>query len=265
MNGDWEPAWIGPPSSRLYAAFHAVTGAANVGVVIAPPLFHEQPRSRRFIAEMAADLARQGVPCLRFDYHGTGDSTGTGDDTDFTTLRRDLSTAVAALRRKASVRRVCLLAWRASALPLQGWTDDRVDVDLIVLWEPIVDGAEWLRRLGESDARERAVRPPGTPGGARSSAESDGQLMGFRVSSALRQDLRDTRLHEAASLPCPVWSIVRKGSEPLPMPVAKSLVLPDVAPTFNDEVAMDATFFLTPQVRDVVRNLCHGLQTQVAA
>src|SRR5687768_1570345 len=74
--GDWEPLWLGQDPRRLYAALHAVAGAPATGVLLVPPLLHEQPRSRRFIAEVASELAAIGLPCLRFDFLGTGDSPG---------------------------------------------------------------------------------------------------------------------------------------------------------------------------------------------
>lgn len=265
MNGDWEPLWIGPPSHRLYAAFHPVSGVPGVGVVIVPPLFHEQPRSRRFITEMAAVLSSQGLPILRFDFHGTGDSSGSGDDTNFATLRRDVGIAVHALRQKAPIRRVCLLAWRGSALALHAGADGAGDADLVVLWEPIMDGADWLTKLVGSDIRERSVRPPPRPGVPRSTDQSGGQLMGFSASPALRADLEAARIDESFEMHLPIWAVQRAGHAELPIRISRSLVLPGTAPGFNDEAAMDATFYLTPQVRDVVGQLGRALQSEAFA
>ena len=74
----WQPLWIGDAPRQLYAALHAAA-AARVGVLMAPPLLHEQPRSRRVLVEVASRLAALGLACLRFDYFGTGDSAGDGE------------------------------------------------------------------------------------------------------------------------------------------------------------------------------------------
>ena len=40
------------------------------------PLGHEYIRAHRTFNQLAAGLARAGFPVLRFDYSGTGDSSG---------------------------------------------------------------------------------------------------------------------------------------------------------------------------------------------
>jgi pimeloyl-ACP methyl ester carboxylesterase len=252
----WEPFWVGPASHRLYAALHGAAGSPSTGVVLVPPLLHEQPRSRRFITEIAGELAAMGLPTLRFDFHGTGDSSGGGDDIDFASMHRDLDMAVAALREKTGIKRVVLLAWRGGALVLRGWLERGGAADLVVLWEPIVDGGSWLQELIDGDARERAVRPPPRAGIARITDPSDGQLMGFPAPPRLRVDLAQARLDGGTRRGnVPVWLIVRTDVADLPIDIAKLLPLPANAPSFNIGAAMDATFFLTPPIRNLVGEL----------
>lgn len=252
----WEPFWLGAPSRRLYAALHAVPGAPSTGVVLVPPLLHELPRSRRFITEVASELAGLGLPTLRFDFHGTGDSAGTGEDLDLASMHRDIEAAATALRQRTAIKRLVLVAWRGGALAVHGWLERGGAADLIVLWEPIVDGAAWVRELVESDARERALRPPPRAGVARSTDPADGQLMGFPAPSRLRVELGQTRLdQELGRAAVPVWAVVREDLEALPTGIARILSLPASAPSFNVGAAMDAAFFLTPPVREVVGKL----------
>src|SRR4249919_3243970 len=166
---DWEPFWLGTPSRRLYAALHPAAEASTTGVVLVPPLLHELPRSRRFIAEVASELATVGLPSLRFDFLGTGDSSGGGEELDFASMHVDLDLAVAALRERTGATQVALLAWRGAALPLRGWMERGGAADLVVLWEPIIDGAGWLQELVGADAGERALRPPPRSGVPRTS------------------------------------------------------------------------------------------------
>jgi hypothetical protein len=257
--GDWEPFWLGSGARRLYAALHEVPGAPSTGVVVVPPLLHEAPRSRRFIAEVCNELADMGLPALRFDFHGTGDSTGSGDEVDFASMHRDLDLAVAALRERTGVRRVVLLAWRGGAFALRGWLDRGGVADLAVLWEPIEDGASWLQELVECDAGERAQRPPPRAGIPRITDPADGQLMGFPAPPQLRVDLAKARLDGGAEGGgVPVWAVVREGRAPS-MEFAKVLPLPANAPSFNGGAAMDATFFLTPSTRELVGELAHAM------
>ncbi|WP_460761479.1 alpha/beta hydrolase family protein [Lysobacter fragariae] len=262
----WEPFWLGPPSRQLYAALHGVPGTPSTGVVLVPPLLHEMPRSRRFIAEVAGALAAMGLPTLRFDFHGTGDSSGSGEDFDFASMHRDLDLAAAALRERTGITRLVLLAWRGSALALRGWLDRGGVADLIVLWEPIVDGGSWLQELVDGDVGERALRPPPRSGVPRLTDPGDGQLMGFAASQRLRGDLAQARLDVGARRgDAPVWAIVRADLAELPTDVARVLHLPAGAPSFNMGAAMDATFFLTPPVRSLVGELGQAMRAEVPA
>lgn len=264
--GDWEPSWLGLPSHRLYAALHGAPGVPQAGVVLMPPLLHELPCSRRFVTEVAGELAGLGLPCLRFDFHGTGDSPGNGTELDFPSMYRDLDVAVAALRERTGITRLVLLAWRGSALVLRGWLERGGVADLVVLWEPIVDGALWLRELVDSDIRERAVRPPPRAGVPRLTDPADGQLMGFPASPRLRDDLAQARLDDGKHCgDAPVWALVRADPARLPTGIARVLPLPASAPSFNIGASMDATFFLTPPVRGLVGELGQAVRKEVRA
>ena len=263
---DWEPFWMGPASHRLYAALHGVAGVPSTGVVLVPPLLHELPRSRRFIAEVASELAAIGLPTLRFDFHGTGDSSGTGDDIGFASMHRDIDQAVAALREKTGIRRLVLVGWRGASLVLRGWLDRGGSADLVVLWDPIVDGGYWLQELMHGDVGERAVRPPPRRGIPRLTDPSDGQLMGFPASPQLREDLARTHLGGGTRRgDVPVWAIVRAGVADLPKDIARVLQLPENAPVFNVGAAMDATFFLTPGVRNLIGELGQAVFEEASA
>lgn len=264
MSIDWEPFWIASGPRRLYAALHPAPGASSVGIVMAPPLLHELPRTRRFLTEIAAELAAAGIPCLRFDYHGTGDSSGEGEELDFSGINTDLTLAASALHERTGISRLCVLAWRGSALALHGWAG-RAHADLIVLWEPVTDGDAWLRQLTEADTRERTVRPPSRPGGARVAAADDGDLMGFPVSARLRTDLAEARVESARWGRARSWAVMRAGIDETPRGLDRILPLPDNAPAFTIDAAMDATFFLTPTVRELVARLGTAVLTDAAA
>lgn len=258
--GVWKPLWLGVEPRCLYAALHRPPAAvASMAVVIVPPLLHEQPRSRRFVAEVASGLAALGLPCLRFDFFGTGDSSGNGDQADFASMRHDLDLAVATLRSHVGVERVALLAWRGAALPVSTWLDEDNQVDLVVLWEPIAAGAHWLAELERDDAGERASRPWLRPGLRRTATADDGQLMGCAASPQLRKDLAGARLGTAWAQRITTWAIVRPDATALPLESARVLALPAGSPTFSTGANMEATFFLSPPLEKVVEELGRAL------
>jgi hypothetical protein len=257
----FEPLWLDPQARCLYAALHRGDAAgAATGVVLVPPLLHEQATSRRFLTEVAAGLAAQGVPGLRFDFFGTGDSAGRGEQLDFASMRADLALAIASLRAGTGVSRVVLLVWRGAVLPVAGWLEQGGDADALVLWEPIADGAAWLRELERADASERAERPGYRPGVPCTSDATDGQLMGFPVSAVLRRDLAQARLADGLrSGRVPVWAIAPPAAD-LPGAITRGWSLPEGAPSFSGGAAMDRTFFLTPPVRQLVDELGQSLR-----
>lgn len=261
--GVWEPLWLDCPSRCLYAALHRPDpdNASRCGVVFVPPLFHEQPRSRRFLTEVASGLAALGLPCLRFDFHGTGDSSGRGEQLDFDSMRSDLDLAVATLSARAGVERTTLLAWRGASLPVWSWLNDSVAVDRTVLWDPIVDGGHWLSALERDDARERSQRPRPRPGLRLTDTRGDGQLMGFTVSPQLRKELAHARCTGECWTRVPVWAVLRAGVTP-PVRAERVLALPDSAPDFGGGASMEAAFFLSAPVDRFVDELGRGLLGQ---
>src|ERR1700744_4792050 len=50
------------------------------GVVLCNAFGHEAMWSHKSMRRLATQLARNGMPTLRFDYHGTGDSAGSDED-----------------------------------------------------------------------------------------------------------------------------------------------------------------------------------------
>src|SRR5690606_4926214 len=105
--GGWTPQWIGNGVRRLYSALHLAPGnAPGLGVVLVPPLLHEQFRSRRLVTEVAIRLAAAGISCLRFDFRGSGDSDGPGECMDLASMREDVGIAVDALRAAAGTDNV---------------------------------------------------------------------------------------------------------------------------------------------------------------
>lgn len=102
--------------------------------------------SHRQFVLLARDLAAAGVPVLRFDYRGMGDSEG--ELRDFADVGRDIAAAMDALQQSLpSVTEVVLwgLCDAASAIAFYAWRDPRVTG--LVLVNP------WVRtQAGEARA-----------------------------------------------------------------------------------------------------------------
>lgn len=261
----WEPRWLENGTRRLYAALHRPQGeASRTGVLLVPPLLHELPRSRRMCTQIAARLAAFGLPCLRFDFHGTGDSGGSGAESDFAAMRADLELAMRSLRRDGGVDAVVALALRGGALPLGSWLAAGGSADAVVLWEPIVDGAAWLDELVHEDIAE--LRSPdryplrrGVP-----VERDETQLMGFDVSARFRRDLSAAQVAADAWPSCPMlWGVLRADVSLPALPMPRVFRLPGDAPAFGGSTRMDDALFVSPSVRPVVDALAQALRDSI--
>ena len=256
---DWEPFWLGPAGRRLYAALHHAPAQASVGVVLAPPLLAEQPRSRRLMFEVAGVLAAQGLSCLRFDYYGTGDSEGDGEAHDLEAMHADLDFAVARMREQAGLARVVLMAWRGAALAACSWALQNA-IDALVLCDPVMDGSAWLIELQAADRSER-FSPERYSRGAEAGEAGDGQLMGFPAPERWRRGIGSLRIADMARHACPtVWAVLRN-SIPAPEWASRTFALPAGTPRFDGQTRMDATLFLSPPLRTLVGELGRALES----
>lgn len=142
------PFFFDGQGRRLFGLLHQpdTVRADAEGWVFCHPFAEEKLWSHRVFVSMARELAREGMPVLRFDYRGYGDSEG--DFEQFTPADHvaDIHAAAAELRRRLpTVTRVNLLGLRygASLAVLAAAGDPAVG--RLVLWDPIVDMAQYLQ------------------------------------------------------------------------------------------------------------------------
>ncbi|WP_174983621.1 alpha/beta hydrolase [Burkholderia lata] len=122
-------------------------GSGTRGVVLCNAYGHESVWSHGGMRNLADRLSARGMPVLRFDYRGTGDSEGADGASDqFETAVDDVCAAIARLREETGVARVTLCGLRlgaAFALLAAG----RCDVDQLVLLAPVASGRSYVREL----------------------------------------------------------------------------------------------------------------------
>ncbi len=96
---------------------------------------------------LADDLSARGIPVLRFDYRGTGDSAGDDGASDqFETAVADVCAAIERLKAETGVTHVTLCGLRlGTAFMLLAAA--QVHVDELVLLAPVVSGRGYLREL----------------------------------------------------------------------------------------------------------------------
>jgi len=140
---------------------HAVPGER--GVVLCSAFGYEELCNRRTMHDLACSIAGAGLPVLRFDYHGTADSAGNGEDPDrVTTWIVNIGAAIDLLRRETGVSEVALVGLRLGALLAACAAASRRDVSGLALWPRRIPGKPMCASCKRSriySSRRMRVRP----------------------------------------------------------------------------------------------------------
>jgi alpha-beta hydrolase superfamily lysophospholipase len=145
-----ESIYFGPEGARLFGWLHRprVGAGTDMGLVICPPFGYEaicSHRAARSLAEAAAEL---GMPALRFDYLGTGDSAEIEPEADqIDTWSQDVLTAITAMQMHGGVSRICLVGFRVGALLAVQAAIRCKAVEGLILIAPAISGRRYLREL----------------------------------------------------------------------------------------------------------------------
>lgn len=119
-----------------------------MGAVLCPPWGPEYLRSHRAMRFLAELLSDSGRHVLRFDWYGSGDSGGDGfEGGEPESWARDLQEALDELKDMAEVREAAIVGVRMGAAVGAQVASQRKDVDRLILWDPIVDGGDYLDSL----------------------------------------------------------------------------------------------------------------------
>jgi len=186
-----EALYFDSSEHRLFGWLHrpAVPGV-NLGMVVCQPFGYEAICAHRSVRVFAEAAAAAGVPTLRFDYAGMGDSEDTCPQADqIHVWSQDVLAAVAALRERTAVERVCLLGLRLGALLAILSAARSPAVCALALIAPIISGRRYVREMRTSnlagrlaEAERSAAAGALVTGGASTAGELE--VAGFWLSEA---------------------------------------------------------------------------------
>lgn len=115
------------------------------GIIICPPLGYEQIHSHRTLRHLADTLAAARFAAVRFDFHGTGDSSGWDEDPDRVTVwLANFRDAHHWLRQQLGCRRISTIGLRLGAM-LAAQAALEQPLDSLLLWAPVVKGRSYVR------------------------------------------------------------------------------------------------------------------------
>lgn len=157
------PLYFRTERDPLFGWYHAPKerDSETTGMVICSPIGYEYISGHRAIRHLADRFAHDGIPTIRFDYQGTGDSAGTDEEPDrLSAWLESTRAAIRTLKEVSGCTRVGLIGVRIGSI-MASLIAEESDLACLILWAPCVMGRHYIREMqlleqrDESDSTDR--------------------------------------------------------------------------------------------------------------
>jgi len=158
------PFFMTLPGRTLFCAYHPSRTASARGAVLYVPAFAEEMhKSRRMASVLARRLANRGVAVLIVDLTGSGDSSGDFGDARWDLWLEDIRAGLQWLQARTEGPSLLWSLRLGALLAADAAREFRDSVRALVMWQPVIDGKEYLTQLLRlTVARDMAAgRPTG--------------------------------------------------------------------------------------------------------
>jgi uncharacterized protein len=185
QEAQWAPLFFGA-KQQLFGCYHGLRGQRSGRVAVhCYPFGQEYLRAHRSSVQLASRLVQVGVPVLRFDYFGCGDSSGDTSEGTVEQWISDVRCAAEEARDRSGADEVSLIGLRMGA-SLAAMAALELDcVESLVLWDPIISGTCYLQETAALQ-RQMLAHAYVTPAGPESWTD---EVLGFELTSAMRAGL----------------------------------------------------------------------------
>jgi exosortase A-associated hydrolase 2 len=198
------PAFVNVNNRRLFTLEIAPAGPSKGTVLYLPPYAEEMNRCRCHVAESARALAAAGQRCLILDHHGTGESDGGSTEADWENWKAD---AIAVAQGLVKRDRLPLTLWgmrTGALLATEVAHAGVVDVDRLLLWQPVLDGKNFLTQYLRLRIASQMVHGSDRETTAmimqRLAVGEDIEVAGYPLAQRLAAGLSSRRLIDFATL-----------------------------------------------------------------
>jgi alpha-beta hydrolase superfamily lysophospholipase len=162
--GKGRAVFFGERAAPLFGWLHR--GSGPLGLVICDPFGNESICAHRSLKQLAERAAVAGIPTVRFDYAGTGNSAGHDFEPDrLAAWVASIQAAADELRAATGVTQLCFLGIRLGATLAMLAAAERADVTSLIAFAPVVSGKAYireLRMLQRASAAKRNIARQGT-------------------------------------------------------------------------------------------------------
>jgi pimeloyl-ACP methyl ester carboxylesterase len=209
------PSYFGPEGRRLFGWLSAPPAGVNAraaGVVLCNPFGFEALSMHRAYRHFAESFARAGFPALRFDYDGTGDSSGTDRDPERLRAWLDsIHAAAAELRARAGVRDVHLFGVRLGATLAATAAAERDGYAGLIGVVPVLQPAILLRELA---ALQDWAQLRKSPDGVTGVDAGDQEAAGFVITAPTIAELSAINLARQTRAPARCALVLDRSDRP---------------------------------------------------
>lgn len=188
------PFYFGTAERRLFGIYEPARRApTRHAVVLCHPWGSEYLHAYRSMRQLSHMLTAAGLHTLRFDYFGTGDSAGEMTAARLCDWEIDIQSAMRELMDITDSPRVALVGLRLGAtLAANVAARSGAEVDSLVLWDPVVCGAEHVKELHLACQRgafvsSRPVARPAEAGGGH-------EILGFPLTAVMAREFESIDL-----------------------------------------------------------------------
>jgi alpha-beta hydrolase superfamily lysophospholipase len=207
------PFYFGRSEEPLFGILHPPEAGSGrrEAVVVCAPFGPEYVRTHRALRELSHRLAGQGLSVLRFDYYGTGDSGGGGEEGTVEHWLEDISHALEEAKEMSGGGRLSIVGLRFGATLAALAGAGRSDIEKMVLWDPIVVGREYIAELAEDHAAHLASRPH--PESYRP-ADPPNELLGTPLPERVRRAIEAVDLRTLGRPPASRTALISRDADP---------------------------------------------------
>jgi pimeloyl-ACP methyl ester carboxylesterase len=141
------PFWLDDHCQPVFCWLHIPTNReiSATGIAICNPLGYEYSHTHRTIRHLSDHLASQGHATIRFDYHGTGDSSSDlFAPKRIETFLQNIDSVINCLKKHTGVNNICLIGLRFGA-SLAAHFCSKTSIDKLILWSCYTKGRTYIR------------------------------------------------------------------------------------------------------------------------